>query len=224
MAQSARRGVLFDVDGTLVDTTYLHTVSWWQAFRQFDLDVAMARIHRAIGMGADHIIDHLLGADRDRSNDDAIVAAHATLQAPYWPRLRRTAGANDLLTECHRRDLRIVLASSAGGDELAALRRAIDADDVIDTVTTADDAAASKPSPDIVQVALTKSGIPPEHAAFVGDAVWDVYACAKAGIPCIALACGGTSEAELREAGAIEVYDDPAALLASLDRSLLRDL
>jgi HAD superfamily hydrolase (TIGR01509 family) len=210
------RGVLFDVDGTLVDTTFLHATSWWQAFRQFNVDVPMARIHRAIGMGPDHLLDHLLGERRDRSKDAKMSDAHMALQAAYWARLRPTIGAKDLLTACARRGLRVILASSAADDELAALRGAIDADDVIDAVTTADDAQSSKPSPDIVHIALRKGGLSAGRAAFVGDAVWDVYACAKADVP-----CGGTSEAELREAGAVEVYPDPAGLLATLDRSVL---
>ena len=214
-------GVLFDVDGTLVDSTYLHATSWWQAFRQFDLDVPMARIHRAIGMGSDHILAHLLGDDHDRSHDDAIVDAHSALQAANWPRLRPTRGAKDLLSACSRRGLRVVLASSAAADELAALRRAIDADDIIDTVTTADDVDSSKPDADIVYVALRKAGLEPAQAVFVGDAVWDVYACTKAGIPCITVTCGGTSEAELRAAGAVDVHEDPAAILHAFDRTTL---
>ncbi len=217
-------GVLFDIDGTLVDSPYLHATSWWQAFRQFDLDVSMAKIHRAIGMGSDHILDHLLGDDRDRSDDEAIDAAHAALQAANWARLRPTNGAKELMTACSKQGLQVVLASSASGGELAALRSAIDADDVIDAVTTADDASSSKPSADIVHVALDKGGLAPERAVFIGDAVWDVYACAKAGVACIAVTCGGTSEAELRAAGAVEVYDDPAAILAAFDRTAVARL
>jgi HAD superfamily hydrolase (TIGR01509 family) len=217
-------GVLFDVDGTLVDTTYLHATAWWQAFRQFDLDVPMARIHRAIGMGSDHILDHLLGDGHDTVHDDAIDTAHTALQAANWPRLRPTHGAKELLAACSERGLRVILASSAADNELTALRQAINADDVIDAVTTADDAESSKPDSDIVHVALRKGGIDPTRAAFVGDAVWDVYACAKVGIPCVAVTCGGTSEAELRAAGAVEVYDDPAALLAAFDRTVLATL
>jgi HAD superfamily hydrolase (TIGR01509 family) len=224
MASESDCGVLFDVDGTLVDSTYFHTIAWWQAFRQFDLTVSSARIHRAIGMGSDHILDHLLGQDRNRDDDGKITEAQAALHAAYWPALQPTLGARDLLTACKRRGLRTVLASSAEGRELAALRRAIDADDVIDEVTTADDADASKPSPDIVQIALDKAGLTPARAIFIGDAVWDVYACQKAGVPCIGLTCGGTSASELLDAGAVAVYDDPAALLAVIDRSALATL
>jgi HAD superfamily hydrolase (TIGR01509 family) len=224
MASESSAGVLFDVDGTLVDSTYFHTVSWWQAFRQFDLTVSSARIHRAIGMGSDHILDHLLGEDRDHQDDDKIADAQAALHAAYWPVLQPTSGARDLLSACARRGLRTVLASSAQGRELAALRRAINADDFIDEVTAADDADSSKPSPDIVQVALDKAGLSAARAVFVGDAVWDVHACRNAGVRCIGLTCGGTGAAELLDAGAIAIYDNPATLLAEIDTSVLATL
>jgi HAD superfamily hydrolase (TIGR01509 family) len=221
MPDSTDTGVLLDVDGTLVDTTYLHTVSWWQALRQHDLDVPMAEIHRAIGMGSDRILDHLLGDDRKRDEDEKIVDAHAALQSVHWGRLRPLPGAAALLRACKTRGLRVVLASSASEREFGALRAAIDADDAIDAAANADDAGASKPAPDILQVALDAGGLSARQAVFVGDAVWDVYAAAKLKIPCIGLTCGGTSEAELLDAGAVEVYADPAALLDALDRSAL---
>ena len=211
-------GVLFDVDGTLVDTTYLHAVSWWQALRQFEKDVAMRRIHRAIGMGGDRILDHLLGADRDRSDDDELRTAHDTVYAQYWTRLRPHRGAADLLRTCAKKGWKVALASSAAPHEFEALRRALDADDVVEAATNAGDAEESKPAPDILDAALERLGLPPERVFFVGDAVWDVYAAGKLDIPCIGLTCGGLSAAELTEAGAVATYEDPADLLRHLDR------
>jgi HAD superfamily hydrolase (TIGR01509 family) len=216
-----RSGVLFDVDGTLVDTTYLHTVSWWEALRQHDADVPMAEIHRAIGMGSDKLLDHLLGEQRDHSHDEAISTAHDVLYGAWWERLRPLPGASDLLRGVAKRGLAVVLASSAKETELTKLRRVIDADDVVSAATSSSDAAASKPAPDILQAALDQSDVDPRRAVFVGDSVWDVQAAARLDIPCIGLTCGGTSSAELAEAGTTANYDNPAALLAALDDSAI---
>src|SRR4051794_22258585 len=150
----SRAGILFDVDGTLVDTTYLHTVAWWEALRQHDNDVPMAEIHRSIGMGSDRILEHLLGPDRDSDADDAVVTAHDILYGAWWERLRPLPGAADLLRECAKRGLSVVLASSAKETELKQLRRVVDADDVITAATSSSDAESSKPAPDILQAAL----------------------------------------------------------------------
>ncbi len=217
-------GVLFDVDGTLVDTTYLHAVSWWQAFRQQDQDVPMARIHRAVGMGSDKLLDHLLGPERDRDADQKLVDGHTALFAAYWERLRPLPGASDLLRACADRGLRVVLASSASEPELRALRAALGVDDVVDAATSKADAEASKPAPDIVATALEQAGLDADRVLFVGDSVWDVIAAGGLDIGCVGLTCGGTSREELAGAGAIAVYDDPAALLASFDDSPLAKL
>ena len=161
-------GVLFDVDGTLVDSTYLHAVAWWEALRQFEHDVPMAEIHRGIGMGADMILDHLLGDDRDRDSDEALTAAHDVLYGTWWERLRPLPGAADVLRACAERGLAVVLASSAKERELTILRRVVDADDVITAATSSSDAERSKPAPDILEAALDQSGVDPERAVFVG--------------------------------------------------------
>jgi phosphoglycolate phosphatase-like HAD superfamily hydrolase len=119
------------------------------------------------------------------------------------------------------RGLAVVLASSAQAAELTKLRGVIGADDVITAATSSADAAESKPAPDILQAALDQSGVDPEQAVFVGDAVWDVQAAARLNIPCIGLTCGGTSAAELLDAGAVQTYENPAALLADLDNSAI---
>jgi HAD superfamily hydrolase (TIGR01509 family) len=214
-------GVLFDVDGTLVDTTYLHAVTWWEALRQGDHDVPMAIIHHAIGMGSDKILDALLGEERDRGEDGTIVAAHAALYSTYWDRLRPLPGAADLLRACKGAGQRVVLASSASERELAALRRALDADDVIDVATSASDAKESKPAPDILGVALDRAALAAAEVVLVGDSVWDIRAAARLEIPCVAVTCGGTSAEELTRAGAVAVYRDPADLLSALDTSPL---
>jgi HAD superfamily hydrolase (TIGR01509 family) len=216
------KAVLFDVDGTLVDTNYLHTVAWWEAFGQAGHDVPMVSIHRAIGMGSDRMLDELLPARRDASADSAIKASHSALYSVYWSRLRPLPGAVELLRACHSRGLRVVLASSADPDELKALRAVLDADDSIDAATSSGDAEASKPAPDLVQVALGQARAEPGESVFVGDSVWDVHAAKQAGVPCLGLLTGGTSRAELVEAGAVAVYDGPGDLAEGFPARLER--
>ncbi|GAB3968594.1 HAD family hydrolase [Actinoallomurus acanthiterrae] len=211
--------VIFDVDGTLVDTNYLHAVTWWEAFRQHGHGVDMAAVHRAIGMGSDKLLDRLLPDDRDRDGDDEVRVARKTLYRLFWSRLRAFDGAADLLRACASRGLKVVLASSADGDEMGALLAALDADDAIAAVTSSADAEQSKPAPDIVQVALDRAGVRPDQAVFVGDTVWDVRACERAGLPCVGVLSGGIGADELREAGAVAIYDGTAHLLEDLDRS-----
>ncbi|MFH8682878.1 HAD family hydrolase [Streptomyces lydicus] len=217
-----RRAALFDVDGTLVDTTYLHAVTWWEAFRQSGHRVPMADIHRAVGMGADHLIGHLLGPERDRDVDAAVSAAHKTLYAEYWPRLAPFDGAADLLRAVAGRGWTVVLASSASEAELNAMRTALDAEDALTAVTGADDVESSKPAPDLVQQALAEAGTEPGNAVFVGDTVWDMKAGARAGVACVGVLSGGHCRQDLLDAGAREVHDGPGALLARLESSLLK--
>lgn len=215
-------GVLFDVDGTLVDTTYLHTVCWAEALRQHGHHVTMSDVHHAIGMGADEMLDHLLGSGRDEGeHDDQVVATHLSLYQQHWGRLTPLPAAADLLRECARRGLQVVLASSASEPELAALRSVLDADDAITAATSSNDADAGKPAPDILAAALEQTGLSAEHAVFVGDAVWDGAAARKAGVPFVGLTCGGTPETDLRGAGAVEVWRDPAELLDRIGDSVV---
>lgn len=213
--------VLFDVDGTLMDSNYLHTVTWWQAFAQAGRDVPMWRIHRAIGMGSDQLLDALLPRERDRGEDAGLSAAHDALYATYWSRLRPLPGAADLLRACKKHGLRVVLASSAGAREFEVMQRALGAGDAVDDATSSADVDASKPAPDLVQVALEKAAVGAGQAVFVGDTVWDVQACQRAGVTCVGVLTGGISEAELREAGAARVFPGAADLLAAFPGSLL---
>jgi HAD superfamily hydrolase (TIGR01509 family) len=212
---------LFDVDGTLVDTNYLNTVTWWEAFRQAGHHMPMVRVHRAIGMGSDQMLDKLLPADRDKDADADIRTAHSALYATYWSRLRPLPGATDLLRACKDRGLAVVLASSADEREFNMLRAVLDAEDAIDAVTFSGDVESSKPAPDLVEAALRKIGAPAEQAVFIGDTIWDVQACQKAAVPCIGVLSGGFGRDELTSAGAVEVYRDPAELLTAWPETLL---
>ena len=216
-----RRGVLFDVDGTLIDSSYIHTVSWWGAFREQGYDVPMASIHRHVGMGGDRLVDSLLPEGRDRALDPEILASHGALYASHWPSLRALDGAKDLLAQCHTGGLAVALASSARRKDLEVMKSILDAEAFIDAATSANDAKNSKPAPDILMAALEAINVQAADAIYIGDAVWDMQAAAALEIPAIGVTCGGVSAGELRNAGAVEVYEGPRDLLRNLPSSAL---
>ncbi|MFE9559974.1 HAD family hydrolase [Streptomyces sp. NPDC006487] len=213
------RAALFDVDGTLTDTNYLHVTAWWEALRQAGHQVPMHAIHRAIGLPGEDLLGHLLDSDRDQAEDARLSAAHDTLYATSFDRLPALASAADLLRTLADADWQVVLVTSAKDSELDALRRAIDADDAIAKTSSSDDVEEGKPAPEPVQHALQLVHVPPERAVFVGDTVWDMKAATRAHVTCVGLLCGGIPQADLEDAGAAAVYRDPADLLANLSRS-----
>ena len=207
---------MIDVDGTLVDTNHLHVVTWWEAFRQAGHQVPTHAIHRAIGLGSADLVTHVLGGERAEDETQALSNAHKALYGQYFGRLSALTHAGRLLRRLAGDGWKVVLATSAGGHELSALRRAIDADDSITATASADDVTQGKPAPEPVERALELAGVPPEHAVFVGDTVWDMQAGSRAGVRCVALLCGGIPRADLERAGADAVFDNPAHLLAAL--------
>ncbi|MEU5891087.1 HAD family hydrolase [Streptomyces sp. NPDC047461] len=210
------RAAVFDVDGTLVDTNHLHVATWWEAFRQAGHGVPMHAIHRAVGLGSEDLVAHLIGEHRAEREADALSSAHKALYGQYFDRLPTLRDAGRLLRRLEHEGWTVVLATSAGGAELSALRRAIGADDAITATASADDVTEGKPAPEPVEHALELAGVPPERALFVGDTVWDMKAGSRAGVCCVGVLCGGIPRADLVEAGAEAIYDDPAQLLASL--------
>ncbi|MFF4272662.1 HAD family hydrolase [Streptomyces sp. NPDC001536] len=213
------RAAVFDVDGTLVDTNHLHVATWWEAFRQAGHHVPMHAIHRAVGLGSEDLVARLIGEDRAEREADGLSSAHKALYGQYFDRLPALRDAGRLLRRLDHEGWSVVLATSAGGAELSALRRAIGADDVITATASADDVTEGKPAPEPVEHALELAGVPPERAVFVGDTVWDMKAGSRAGVRCVGVLCGGIPRADLVEAGAAAIYDDPAQLLASLSES-----
>ena len=209
--------VLFDVDGTLLDSNYLHVLAWWRACREAGHEqVTMAQLHRAIGMASELLTEQVLG-----EVDDRAVEAHGERFAELRSMVVGTPGAADLVRGCAERGVTPVLATSGKKDDLDWMLPAIGAGDAVRGTTTSEDVEESKPAPDLLQVALEAHGLDPERSTVVGDTVWDVESARRAGMPCIGLTCGGISAQELREAGAVEVYDDPADLLAHLDDSVV---
>lgn len=211
--------VLFDIDGTLTDTNYLHVRAWRLAFTAYGEDVASARIHRMIGAGSGVLMRELVGEERPDIKER---------WSQEFDRLKGEIapfpGAADLLRAVASLGLGVVLATSSQPDDTDALVEALDAGDAVDAVTSAGDVEEAKPSPEVFEAALEKAGCGPEDALVVGDTVWDVEAAGRCGLRCVTLLSGGISRGELEKAGAIAVYDDPAHLLAELDRSPLARL
>jgi HAD superfamily hydrolase (TIGR01509 family) len=213
---TAGRAVLFDIDGTLVDTNYLHALAWRRVFvERGELEITTARIHRLVGMGTDELLETLFGRPRPELKPERSRQFDA-----LKPEIRAFPRAGELLRAVHDRGARVVLATSAEKSDLEALLAAIDADDAIDAVTSAGEVEAAKPAPDLFTVALDEAGTPAAATVVVGDTVWDVEAAARAGLRCVAVTSGGISRPELEAAGAVAVYDDVAALLDGLDDSL----
>jgi HAD superfamily hydrolase (TIGR01549 family) len=208
--------VLFDVDGTLVDSNFLHVDAWSRAFEELRAPVDAWRIHRAIGQDSARLLESLAG-DRDEDWTSRAKDLHSRYYKEQAGRLHAFGRAADLLRELSSRGIRVVLATSAPEDELEMLMEVLDAGDAIHATTNADDVATAKPEPGIIEVALERAGAAPSDALFVGDSVWDMMAAARAHVRAAAVLSGGVGPSELLEAGAVSVFDDPADLLARID-------
>jgi HAD superfamily hydrolase (TIGR01509 family) len=220
---TSTRAVFFDIDGTLIDSNYLHVEAWAHAFSDLGLSVDESDIHALIGMDAGELLAKLLGDDADEFGDRA-KELHTSYYESLVPRLRVMEGAREILEALSARGVSVVLATSAPESELVHLRELLDAEKFLAAVTSGEDVSTAKPDPGIVSIALERAGSAPENTIMVGDAVWDVIAAKRAGVECIAVQTGGTSRAELEEAGAIAVYASVAELLESLDQSPLARL
>jgi len=212
--------VVFDVDGTLVDTNYQHALCWYVAFRSVDITPALWRIHRAIGMGGDQLVSAVAGEEAEQRHGDALRDRWEQEFDEWIDSVRPFEGARDLLVEVKERNKRLVLASSGAGRHVEHFIDLLDARDIADDWTTSDDAEQTKPAPDLVHTAMAKVG--GDSAVMVGDSVWDVKAAAKAGLSTVALWTGGFSADELTESGARSVYESLEELRADLDAVLER--
>ena len=211
--------VVLDVDGTLVDTVYEHTVKWAQAFATVDVYVPMWKLHRAIGMGGDRLVAEVAGDEVEEKYGDKVRAEHDERFGTVLDDIRPLPGAADLLEALRDRGFKVALASSGIEEQTKRLLGHFGGEERSHAWTTSDDVDASKPAPDLVQVAIDK--VDGEHALVIGDAVWDITAAEKAGFPSIGLRCGGFGEAELLDAGAAQVFRDPQDLLDHLDETAL---
>jgi HAD superfamily hydrolase (TIGR01509 family) len=195
---------ILDIDGTLVDSNYQHTLAWYRALRQHDQHIAIWRIHRHIGMGGDQLVASLCGDEVEEELGEDIRAAEKALYMALIDEVEPLQGARDLIVDLKRLDRGVVLASSAKPDEIEHYLDLLDARGLADAWTSAGDVEQTKPAPDLVEAALERVGGGP--AVMVGDSTWDCRAAANAGVETIAVLTGGFSEEELRDAGAIAVF------------------
>jgi HAD superfamily hydrolase (TIGR01509 family) len=218
----AIRAVLFDIDGTLVDSNDMHVLAWEEAFASVGASFDRQVIHSQIGKGTDMLVPTLL-PDADKAMQEKLGEAHAhVFKTKFLPEVTPFAMARDLLARVHAAGQTVVLASSASAEELDHYLGLLDARDLVGATTSADDVANTKPAPDIFATALRKvAPLSPDEVIVVGDTPYDVEAAVKCGISTVALRSGKFPDEQLRDAGAVALYDDVAALLADLDHSPL---
>ena len=212
--------VLFDVDGTLVDSNDAHARAWVDGFAEFGVPVDYAHVRQCIGMGGDKLMPEVSRLREDTPKGKAISDRRREIfKEKYLPRIKPFPGAHELVAALKARGLTLVAASSAKKDELKPLLAIAGAEALLDAATSSDDADQSKPDPDIVEAALKQAKARANDAIMIGDTPYDVEAASRAGVRIIAFRCGGWEDADLH--GALAVYDGPADLLAHLEQSPL---
>jgi HAD superfamily hydrolase (TIGR01509 family) len=215
------KGVILDVDGTLVDSNDAHARAWTEAFAEAAYDVPFERVRRLIGMGGDQLLPEAAGLEADTPAGEALAERRGRIfRERYLPGLRALPGARDLVQRLRQMGFALAIASSARPEELGALLEKAGVDDLVGERTSSGDVEESKPEPDIVLAALRRLRLPAAAAVMIGDTPYDVEAARRAGVAVIGFRSGGWSDADLD--GSLAVYDGPADLLARLDSSPLR--
>jgi HAD superfamily hydrolase (TIGR01549 family) len=213
--------VIFDIDGTLVDTNYQHALAWFRAFRNEGIIMPIWQIHRAIGIGSDRVVEMLAGAAVEAKLGQTLRDAQGPLYKEMIDEVEPMKGARELLRDLKQAGHPVILASSAEEEEAERYLDLLDARDFVDGYTTSDDVKASKPEPDIVNAAVEKAGGGP--AVMIGDSTWDCKAATRAKLPSIGVLTGGFSEQELAEAGATVVFDSVEHLHEHLSTNTLKE-
>ena len=207
--------VVFDVDGTLLDSNYHHALAWSRAFEHAGVTVPLWRIHRTIGMGGDKLVAAAAGDEVEKEHGDDVRDRWEQEYDDLVGETRLLPGAKELLRVLEERGIAVALASSSIPKHAQHAFELLDADDLADTATTAEDVEESKPDPELVEEALSRLGS--DHACVIGDSVYDVEAAQRTGVPAYGLLTGGYGRAELEQAGAAGVYEDLDDLLAHID-------
>jgi HAD superfamily hydrolase (TIGR01509 family) len=196
---STPRGVLLDIDGTLVESNDAHARTRVQALAEDGIDVPFERVRRLIGMGGDKLLAEAANLRADSVQGKRISRRHRELfLKDYLPHLRPCPGARELLQKMKSRGLRLAVASSATADELEGLLKICGADELAEEKTSSDDIEQTKPDPDTVHAALRKIGLPPDEVLMLGDTPYDIEAAGRAGVGVIAVRCGGWGDADLK--------------------------
>jgi phosphoglycolate phosphatase-like HAD superfamily hydrolase len=217
------KAVIFDIDGTLIDTVDYHAASWVRAFQHFGVKAELADVRHQIGKGADRLMPLFVPSGTSEPRKKEIEQFRAMLfKREYLPRVRAFPQVRALFQRIRLKGQRIILGSSCTEEEIGCYKRIADIADLVDAESTSDDAQFSKPAPDIFLKALERAGrFGAEEAVVVGDTPYDAEAAKRAGITCVGVLCGGFSGRELLRSGCIAVYRDPAHLLSEYDSSPL---
>ena len=214
------RAWILDVDGTIIDSNAAHVEAWQRAFARHGHGITAERIRVEIGKGGDKLVPSILGETaeeregetlRELQTEEFLTIARARKLSPF-------PGARELVAELKRRGIRTAIATSSGNEHLEALGKSsgLDLEHLTDVIVNADDIEESKPAPDLIVAAVKKVGVPASECLMVGDTPWDAHACVAAGVACIGVRSGGNDTATLRAAGAREVREDLADVLAHL--------
>jgi HAD superfamily hydrolase (TIGR01509 family) len=217
------KAVIFDVDGTLIDTVDLHAACWVEALKHYGIEVPFDDIRVQIGKGGDQLLHGLIPPDIIEQKGEEIQEFRSDLfKREYMHKARPFPGVRELFEYIRGSGQRAVLASSGTKEEVGQYKEIAGIADLIDDATSSDDAERSKPFPDIFQAALAKlAPLGPDEAVVVGDTPYDAEAARKAGLKSVGVLCGGFPEEALRSAGCIAVYEGAADLVRNYDRSPL---
>lgn len=207
---------LLDVDGTLVDTNYQHAIAWQRAFAEAGLEIPAWRCHRAIGMGGDQLVAHVAGDRVEQQHGDEIRDGESRAYAELIDGVRTLPGARELIAAAAEHFDRVVLSSSAPADDIERYLDLLDARELADAWTTSADVEQTKPAPDLVAVALEAVGAEASASLMVGDTPYDCEAAQRAGVDCVAVLTGGFPAADLREAGALRLFESLEELRSAL--------